>query len=146
MRRSVSNNEGSVQRRGAARKRDRHAREVDRCSATLALYRRQLDLPRDYAEVLGTIKARIQEQRLSAVMTANSAMVVLYWDIGRMILERQQHSERLIRGVNAKLSKLSSITCNDSCSSSASDSHSSDVKCHWRSVARTSKSTYSSIT
>jgi len=49
-------------------------------------------LPRDYAEVLGSIKARIQKERLRTVLAANSAMVLLYWDIGRMILGRQQHS------------------------------------------------------
>lgn len=52
----------------------------------------RLGLPSDYTEVLGTIKARIQQERVSAVMTANSAMVLLYWDIGHMILERQQRS------------------------------------------------------
>jgi predicted nuclease of restriction endonuclease-like (RecB) superfamily len=51
-----------------------------------------LGLPSDYPELLGTIKARIQHERLSAVITANSAMVLLYWDIGRMILERQHQS------------------------------------------------------
>lgn len=51
-----------------------------------------MDLPNDYTEVLGTIKARIQQERVSAVMAANSAMVLLYWDIGRLILERQRHS------------------------------------------------------
>ncbi len=49
-------------------------------------------LPGDYREVLSNIKARIQKERLRAVLTANSAMVLLYWDIGRMILERQQRS------------------------------------------------------
>lgn len=48
-----------------------------------------LGLPGDYPELLGTIKGRIQHERLSAVIAANSAMVLLYWDIGRMILERQ---------------------------------------------------------
>ena len=52
----------------------------------------RLGLPSDYTEVLGAIKAHIQHARLSAVMTANSAMVLLYWDIGRMILGRQRHS------------------------------------------------------
>lgn len=49
-------------------------------------------LPRDYADVLGSIKARIQKERLRTVLAANSAMVLLYWDIGRMILGRQQDS------------------------------------------------------
>ena len=65
---------------------------VTGCSADFPVGSSRLDLPSDYTEVLGTIKARIQQERLSAVMTANSAMVLLYWDIGHMILERQQHS------------------------------------------------------
>ena len=47
-------------------------------------------LPRDYAETLNEIKQRIQQERLRVVLTANSAMVLLYWDIGRMILDRQE--------------------------------------------------------
>ena len=46
-------------------------------------------LPTDYSNVLGEIKRRIENERLRTVMAANSAMVLLYWDIGRMILERQ---------------------------------------------------------
>jgi predicted nuclease of restriction endonuclease-like (RecB) superfamily len=48
------------------------------------------DLPRGYAKTLGEIKRRIQEERLRVVLTANSAMVLLYWDIGRVILDRQE--------------------------------------------------------
>jgi len=47
-------------------------------------------LPRDYAETLSAIKRRIQQERLRVVLAANSAMVLLYWDIGRMILDRQK--------------------------------------------------------
>ncbi len=46
-------------------------------------------LPDDYLEVLGDIKRRIQTTRLRTVLAANSAMVSLYWDIGALILERQ---------------------------------------------------------
>ncbi|MFL6601588.1 MAG: DUF1016 N-terminal domain-containing protein [Steroidobacteraceae bacterium] len=70
----------------------RGARMVTGRSADFSVGSLRLGLPSDYTEVLGTIKARIQQERLSAVMTANSAMVLLYWDIGHMILERQQHS------------------------------------------------------
>lgn len=49
------------------------------------------ELPRGYAKTLGEIKQRIQQERLRVVLTANTAMVLLYWDIGRMILERQEH-------------------------------------------------------
>ena len=48
------------------------------------------ELPRGYAETLGDIKQRIQQERLRVVMAANSAMVLLYWDIGRLILDRQE--------------------------------------------------------
>lgn len=48
------------------------------------------ELPDSYASVLGEIKQRIQAERLRVVMAANSAMVNLYWDIGRLILERQE--------------------------------------------------------
>jgi len=46
--------------------------------------------PAGYAETLGEIKRRIQEERLRVVLSANSAMVLLYWDIGRTILVRQE--------------------------------------------------------
>ncbi len=49
-------------------------------------------LPHDYADILGEIKRRIREERLRVVMAANSAMVLLYWDIGRLILERQERA------------------------------------------------------
>ncbi len=49
-------------------------------------------LPGDYAEALGEIKCRITQERLRVVLAANSAMVLLYWDIGRMILERQDRA------------------------------------------------------
>jgi len=50
------------------------------------------DLPEDYAEILIKIKSRIQQERLRVVMAANSAMILLYWDVGKMILERQEHA------------------------------------------------------
>ncbi len=49
-------------------------------------------LPHDYTVVLDEIKRRIQQERLRVVMSANSAMVLLYWDIGQMILQRQDHA------------------------------------------------------
>src|SRR5712691_7129054 len=48
-----------------------------------------LEMPPDYASLLRDIKQRIQQGRLQTVLAANSAMVMLYWDIGRAILERQ---------------------------------------------------------
>ena len=48
------------------------------------------EMPHDYALTLEELKARIQEERLRAVLSANAAMVLLYWDIGCVILDRQQ--------------------------------------------------------
>ena len=48
------------------------------------------NLPRGYAKTLGEIKQRIQQERLRVVLAANTAMVLLYWDIGRVILDRQE--------------------------------------------------------
>lgn len=47
------------------------------------------EVPRDYAETLRELKARIQQTRVRTVLAANAAMVRLYWDLGRTILERQ---------------------------------------------------------
>jgi len=47
-------------------------------------------LPAEYANLLAELKERIREERLRVVMTANAAMVMLYWDMGCAILERQQ--------------------------------------------------------
>ena len=47
-------------------------------------------LPNDYAFVLKELKERIQSERLRVTLAANSALVLLYWDIGRIIVERQQ--------------------------------------------------------
>ena len=50
------------------------------------------ELPRDYPEILREITQRIRRQRLGIVFAANAGMVLLYWDIGKMILERQQRA------------------------------------------------------
>jgi len=41
-----------------------------------------LELPADYASLLDDLKRRIAGERLRIVLTANSAMVLLYWDVG----------------------------------------------------------------
>ena len=47
------------------------------------------ELPVDYATLLAELKQRIGGERLRMVLSANAAMVLLYWDIGRTILDRQ---------------------------------------------------------
>jgi len=47
------------------------------------------DAPPDYAAWLADLKARIRQERLRVVLASNTVMVLLYWDIGRSILDKQ---------------------------------------------------------
>ena len=49
-------------------------------------------LPSDYAPFLEELKARVRTAQLRASVAANSEMVMLYWSIGRDILDRQQRA------------------------------------------------------
>ena len=46
-------------------------------------------LPADYTAAFAEIKERIRKERLRVVLAANAGLVLLYWDIGRAILDRQ---------------------------------------------------------
>ncbi|HKE92771.1 MAG TPA: DUF1016 N-terminal domain-containing protein, partial [Povalibacter sp.] len=70
----------------------RRTRGSDSKKATFPVARCGSGLPRDYAVVLKDIKARIQRERLRVVLSANSAMVQLYWDIGKTIVARQDEA------------------------------------------------------
>lgn len=50
-----------------------------------------LDMPEDYGPLLHELKERIGRERLRTVLAANASMILLYWDVGRAILERQGH-------------------------------------------------------
>jgi hypothetical protein len=47
-------------------------------------------LPADYAPLLAEIKARVQSARIKAGLAANRELLALYWEIGRLILDRQR--------------------------------------------------------
>lgn len=49
-----------------------------------------LEMPAGYAAFFAGLKERITRERIKAVLSANSAMVLMYWDIGQSILERQK--------------------------------------------------------
>lgn len=51
---------------------------------------RALLTPASLPTLVKDIKARIQQAQTRAIMSANAELVRLYWDIGRMIHERQQ--------------------------------------------------------
>jgi len=47
-------------------------------------------LPGDYASFLEQVKKRVRSAQYEALRTVNREMVALYWDIGHLIVERQQ--------------------------------------------------------
>lgn len=52
-----------------------------------------LHLPADYASLLAEVKERIRSAQYAALKAVNTELVGLYWDIGRMIVERQEDAE-----------------------------------------------------
>lgn len=86
---------------------ERKTRGRKRTDALFPVAHVMCDLPESYASTLGSIKNRIQTERLRTILSANEAMVLLYWDIGKEILERQQQE-----GWGAKvIERLSSDLC-----------------------------------
>jgi predicted nuclease of restriction endonuclease-like (RecB) superfamily len=47
-------------------------------------------VPQDYGRLLGEIKERIRSAQYEALRKVNSELISLYWDIGRLIVERQR--------------------------------------------------------
>jgi DUF1016 N-terminal domain len=48
-------------------------------------------LPKNYTAVLEAVKARIRAAQLKAALAVNHELVMLYWHIGRKVLERQDN-------------------------------------------------------
>jgi len=48
------------------------------------------ETPAGYAEWLRELKSRIQVERVRVVLASNAAMVMLYWELGRSIREKQE--------------------------------------------------------
>lgn len=48
------------------------------------------ELPQGYGEFLAGVKEQRRSERLRAVLSANSALVLMYWDIGTSILKKQK--------------------------------------------------------
>ena len=46
-------------------------------------------MPGDYAVLLAEVKKRVQTAQYRALKTVNKELVALYWDIGRLIAQRQ---------------------------------------------------------
>jgi predicted nuclease of restriction endonuclease-like (RecB) superfamily len=52
-----------------------------------------VSLPEDYAALLTKVKERVRSAQYAALKAVNTELVGLYWDIGRMIAERQADAE-----------------------------------------------------
>ena len=79
--------EKAMQRRSATG--GRVSRNRERAGASFPA-RPSGHVPDGYAAGFAQIKERIRAQRLRVVLAANEALVLLYWDVGRMILEYQE--------------------------------------------------------
>ena len=49
-------------------------------------------IPVDYGATLKVIQQRVRQERARIVLAANAAVIQLYWDIGRMIVDRQHRA------------------------------------------------------
>lgn len=68
----------------------RQSRGRQKPQASFPVAGNKLDVPMDYSSTLADIKERIANERLRVTLSANAAMVLLYWDIGQTILNRQE--------------------------------------------------------
>jgi len=76
-----SSSGGNPSRRSLGRARD---------AASIPLPPPRHEMSDGYGSLLDELKRTIASERVRVVLAANSAMVLLYWDIGQTILERQQ--------------------------------------------------------
>lgn len=58
--------------------------------ATKKILKNSLEKPPNYPDLLSEIKERIRSAQYEALKAVNKELVGLYWDIGRMIVERQR--------------------------------------------------------
>ncbi|OQC07317.1 MAG: hypothetical protein BWX80_01108 [Candidatus Hydrogenedentes bacterium ADurb.Bin101] len=71
-------------------KSERNSRGRSREEALFPVPPGKNTLPDDYGTILDALKERIRSERLRVTLAANAAMVLLYWDIGQAILQRQR--------------------------------------------------------
>jgi len=52
---------------------------------------------KEYLQLLHEIKVRVRSAQITAVTSVNKELVLLYWEIGRNILERQWYAQQAIK-------------------------------------------------
>jgi len=77
-------------------------------------------VPADYADFLSGVKQRIRQARTTAVRAVNRELILLYWDIGRAIVEKQQTArwgdavvERLASDLRAEFPDMRGFSANN---------------------------------
>jgi len=64
-----------------------------KCDFLIIDYNRMNNLlPESYSTLLREIKTRIRKAQYEALKAVNKELIALYWDIGRMIVERQKEA------------------------------------------------------
>ena len=69
---------------------ERKLRGSQREGASFPVRPLEMELPSSYSAAFALIKERIRTDRKRTILAANAAMVMLYWDIGKTILDRQR--------------------------------------------------------
>jgi len=49
-----------------------------------------MSVPKEYSDFIGSVKDRIWSAQYEALKVVNKELVGLYWDIGKMISEKQK--------------------------------------------------------
>lgn len=50
-----------------------------------------------YASLINDLKTKITQARIRAYLSVNKELIMLYWDIGNKILERQSQKDGAVR-------------------------------------------------
>ena len=67
---------------------------------------RKSQLPCGYAALLTRVKERVRTAQIKAALSANRELILLYWDIGRVIVESQTdkgYGKRVVEMLSADL-------------------------------------------
>lgn len=69
-------------------KRKQRGKEIDKVVFPIA--ENLSAMPDSYKSFIKQLKDQINKERLKAVLSVNSSMVMMYWNIGKSIIERQK--------------------------------------------------------
>ena len=77
----------------------------------------QLAIPAGYGELLDEIKGRIRSAQIKAVLAVTSELLVLYWSVGRDIVQRQRREgwgakviDRLAADLRSEFPEMSGLS------------------------------------